>query len=167
MVREWVPDCDINGVVQIAHGHQRIHRAPMSFARHLPPRALSSWGNDHLGHGESVLGPVYLGFFRAGRGLVQGRCGHGAAARADGGQVARGALFPLRPLDGQLPDTHIPDSLSGRAAGGRYPLRHWSGAGAGSCRWALPLRWGHAQERPHAPQRGHLQRRLRQLQQGL
>ena len=62
-VREWVPDCDINGVVQIAHGINEYIGRYADFARFLASKGFVVVGNDHLGHGESVLGPEYLGFF--------------------------------------------------------------------------------------------------------
>ena len=62
-VREWVPDCDINGVVQIAHGINKYIGRYEHFARYLASKGFVVVGNDHLGHGESVLGPEYLGFF--------------------------------------------------------------------------------------------------------
>ena len=62
-VREWVPDCDINGVVQIAHGINEYIGRYEHFARYLASKGFVVVGNDHLGHGESVLGPEYLGFF--------------------------------------------------------------------------------------------------------
>lgn len=62
-VREWVPDCDINGVVQISHGINEYIGRYADFARFLASKGFVVVGNDHLGHGESVLGPEYLGFF--------------------------------------------------------------------------------------------------------
>ena len=62
-VREWVPDCDINGVVQIAHGINEYIGRYADFARFLASKGFVVVGNDHLGHGESVRSPEYLGFF--------------------------------------------------------------------------------------------------------
>ena len=62
-VREWVPDCDINGVVQIAHGINEYIGRYADFARFLASKGFVVVGNDHLGHGESVLSPDCLGFF--------------------------------------------------------------------------------------------------------
>ena len=58
-VREWVPDCDINGVVQIAHGINEYIGRYEHFARYLASKGFVVVGNDHLGHGESVLGPEF------------------------------------------------------------------------------------------------------------
>ena len=62
-VREWVPDCDINGVVQIAHGINEYIGRYDGLARFLASKGFVVVGNDHLGHGESVRGPEYVGFF--------------------------------------------------------------------------------------------------------
>ena len=62
-VREWVPDCDINGVVQLSHGINEYIGRYADFARFLASKGFVVVGNDHLGHGESVLGPEYVGFF--------------------------------------------------------------------------------------------------------
>ena len=62
-VREWVPDCDINGVVQIAHGINEYIGRYADFARFLASKGFVVVGNDHLGHGESVRSPEYIGFF--------------------------------------------------------------------------------------------------------
>ena len=61
--REWVPDCDKNGVVQIAHGINEYIGRYADFARFLASKGFVVVGNDHLGHGESVLSPDCLGFF--------------------------------------------------------------------------------------------------------
>ena len=55
-VREWVPDCDINGVVQLSHGINEYIGRYADFARFLASKGFVVVGNDHLGHGESVLG---------------------------------------------------------------------------------------------------------------
>ena len=54
-VREWVPDCDINGVVQLSHGINEYIGRYADFARFLASKGFVVVGNDHLGHGESVL----------------------------------------------------------------------------------------------------------------
>lgn len=62
-VREWVPDCDINGVVQLLHGvAEHIDRYD-GFARALAAKGFVVVGNDHLGHGKSLARPADLGFF--------------------------------------------------------------------------------------------------------
>ena len=62
-VREWVPDCDINGVVQIAHGICEYAGRYEGFARHLASKGFVVAANDHLGHGQSVLSEEDLGYF--------------------------------------------------------------------------------------------------------
>ena len=62
-VRVWEPDCDLNGVVQLAHGINEYIGRYEPFARYLASKGFAVVGNDHLGHGESVLSPEHLGFF--------------------------------------------------------------------------------------------------------
>lgn len=62
-VREWVPECDINGVVQLCHGINEYIGRYESFARYLASKGFVVVGNDHLGHGKSVLTQDDLGFF--------------------------------------------------------------------------------------------------------
>ena len=59
-VREWVPDCDINAVVQISHG---ICEYAAPFACYLASKGFVVVANDHLGHGQSVLSEEDLGYF--------------------------------------------------------------------------------------------------------
>ena len=62
-VREWTPDCDLNGVVQISHGINEYIGRYEDFARYLASKGFAVVGNDHLGHGRSVLSPERLGYF--------------------------------------------------------------------------------------------------------
>ena len=62
-VRVWEPDCDLNGVVQIAHGINEYIGRHEHFARFLASKGFVVVGNDHLGHGQSVLSPERLGYF--------------------------------------------------------------------------------------------------------
>lgn len=62
-VREWTPDCDLNGVVQISHGINEYIGRYEPFARYLASKGFVVVGNDHLGHGLSVLSTERLGFF--------------------------------------------------------------------------------------------------------
>ena len=41
-VREWTPDCDLNGVVQISHGINEYIGRYEDFARYLASKALPS-----------------------------------------------------------------------------------------------------------------------------
>lgn len=62
-VREWVPDCDLNGVVQITHGVAEHIDRYERFARFLAAKGFAVVGNDHLGHGKSIASPDCLGYF--------------------------------------------------------------------------------------------------------
>ena len=62
-VREWTPDCDLNGVVQISHGINEYIGRYEDFARYLASKGFVVVGNDHLGHGQSLLSKDRLGFF--------------------------------------------------------------------------------------------------------
>lgn len=62
-VHEWEPDCDYNGVVQISHGIAEYIDRYSDFARALASKGFVVVGNDHLGHGKSVLSEEELGFF--------------------------------------------------------------------------------------------------------
>ena len=62
-VREWTPDCDLNGVVQISHGINEYIGRYEDFARYLASKGFAVVGNDHIGHGRSVLSPERLGYF--------------------------------------------------------------------------------------------------------
>lgn len=64
-VKEWIPDCDINGVVQISHGISEYIDRYADFARYLASKGFVVVGNDHLGHGESIMSPNEQGFFAA------------------------------------------------------------------------------------------------------
>lgn len=62
-VHEWVPDCDINGVIQIAHGVSEYIERYERFARFMAAKGFVVVGNDHLGHGKSVLSEDDRGWF--------------------------------------------------------------------------------------------------------
>lgn len=62
-VHEWVPDCDLNGVIQIAHGVAEYIDRYDRFARYLCSKGFAVVGNDHLGHGQSTADPDCLGWF--------------------------------------------------------------------------------------------------------
>lgn len=62
-VRRWMPDCDLNGVVQLAHGICEYVGRYEDFARYLASKGFVVVANDHLGHGQSVRSPEYLGYF--------------------------------------------------------------------------------------------------------
>ena len=62
-VRVWEPDCDLNGVVQLAHGINEYIGRYEPFARQLASKGFAVVGSDHLGHGQSVLSEDRLGYF--------------------------------------------------------------------------------------------------------
>lgn len=66
---KWVPDAEIRGVLQIAHGMlEHIDRYDC-FARYMAENGILTAGNDHLGHGDSVLVEEDRGFFGEGDGI--------------------------------------------------------------------------------------------------
>ncbi len=62
-VHQWEPDCDLNGIVQLVHGIAEYIERYDEFARFLASKGFLVVGNDHLGHGKSVLREENLGFF--------------------------------------------------------------------------------------------------------
>lgn len=60
---ERFPDGEIKGVVQIAHGVAEYIDRYVDFADFLANNGFAVVGNDHLGHGKSILGDENLGFF--------------------------------------------------------------------------------------------------------
>lgn len=60
---EWIPDSEPKAVLQICHGMiEHIERYD-EFARYLAERGYLVVGNDHLGHGKSVIDEQHLGYF--------------------------------------------------------------------------------------------------------
>ena len=59
----WIPDGQIRGVLQIAHGMLEFVQRYDNFARFLNERGILVVGNDHLGHGDSVRSAAYYGYF--------------------------------------------------------------------------------------------------------
>jgi alpha-beta hydrolase superfamily lysophospholipase len=65
---KWMPNIEIRGVLQIAHGMlEHIDRYDY-FARFMAEHGILTAGNDHLGHGDSVLSEEDRGFFSEGDG---------------------------------------------------------------------------------------------------
>ena len=60
----WIPDGEIRGVLQIAHGMCEFAERYDGFAAFLAEHGYVVCANDHLGHGKSVTGESELGFFR-------------------------------------------------------------------------------------------------------
>ena len=61
--RQWTPDGEVRGVVQIAHGVAEHIRRYDPFMTFLAERGFVAAGNDHLGHGYSVNSEEELGWF--------------------------------------------------------------------------------------------------------
>lgn len=51
---EWIPEGEIKGVLQIAHGMLEFIKRYDEFARYMNEQGILVVGNDHLGHGDSV-----------------------------------------------------------------------------------------------------------------
>lgn len=60
---EWKPEGEIKAIVQICHGMVEYIDRYDAFAQYLCDHGYYVLGNDHLGHGESVQGKDYYGFF--------------------------------------------------------------------------------------------------------
>lgn len=60
----WLPEGEIRGILQIAHGVAEHIARYDGFARYLCARGIAVAGHDHLGHGKSLpdgATPVYFG----------------------------------------------------------------------------------------------------------
>ncbi|MFA9422636.1 MAG: alpha/beta fold hydrolase [Sedimentibacter sp.] len=60
---KWVPDGKIIGVLQIAHGMLEHMERYDDFANYIADKGILVTGNDHLGHGSSLLTEEDRGFF--------------------------------------------------------------------------------------------------------
>ena len=60
---EWIPDGEIRGVLQIAHGMVEFIDRYDRFAKVMADNGFYVVGNDHLGHGLSVTDENQLGYF--------------------------------------------------------------------------------------------------------
>ena len=65
---EWIPDGEIKAVLQICHGMSEHIGRYEEFAEYLNARGVYVVGHDHLGHGRSVQGDEYYGYFHAEKG---------------------------------------------------------------------------------------------------
>jgi alpha-beta hydrolase superfamily lysophospholipase len=61
--REYLPETEAKGVVQLAHGVAEHSIRYENFARHLAEHGYVVVANDHLGHGRSIAGEEELGHF--------------------------------------------------------------------------------------------------------
>ncbi len=59
----WVPEQEIKAVLQISHGMVEYIDRYDAFASWLSKRGIYVTGNDHLGHGKSIISEENYGFF--------------------------------------------------------------------------------------------------------
>lgn len=60
---EWIPEGEIRGVLQIAHGMVEFIDRYDLYANFMASQGFYVVGNDHLGHGKSVTDESQLGYF--------------------------------------------------------------------------------------------------------
>ncbi len=60
---KWEPEGEVRCVLQISHGMIEYVERYEAFAEYLTQRGVVVVGNDHLGHGESVVSKEFLGYF--------------------------------------------------------------------------------------------------------
>lgn len=60
---EWIPDGEVTGILQIAHGMVEFIERYEEFAHYLNEQGILVVGNDHLGHGASVCSTRDHGYF--------------------------------------------------------------------------------------------------------
>ena len=58
-----VPDAQIHGIIQIAHGMAEHKERYFDFMEYLASNGYVAVINDHRGHGESIINPEDLGYF--------------------------------------------------------------------------------------------------------
>lgn len=62
----WKPEGDVRALLQISHGMTEYVKRYEELAEYLTARGILVFGNDHLGHGQSVLNEAEWGFFASG-----------------------------------------------------------------------------------------------------
>lgn len=62
----WKPEGDVRAVLQISHGMTEYVDRYEELAEYLTARGILVAGNDHLGHGQSVINEEEWGFFASG-----------------------------------------------------------------------------------------------------
>ncbi len=68
-VIEWLPEGSPKAVLQLAHGMtEHIERYDV-FAQYMASKGIYVVGNDHLGHGKSIIHPGRLGYFAKKNGM--------------------------------------------------------------------------------------------------
>lgn len=109
--REYLPEGDPVGIVQIVHGIAEHIARYDAFAAFLAEHGYIVVLHDQLGHGKSAPDEAHLGFFQRGKRLGKGGAGYPLAARQDGGEVSRKAVFHFRSQHGLVPDPDVPHPL--------------------------------------------------------
>ena len=65
---EWIPEGEVKGCLQIAHGMVEHIERYDEFAAFLASKGIYTVGHSHLGHGKSVVDKSKLGYFAAPKG---------------------------------------------------------------------------------------------------
>lgn len=60
---EWIPEAEVRGILQIAHGMVEFIDRYDRFATFMASQGFYVVGNDHLGHGKSVTDASQYGYF--------------------------------------------------------------------------------------------------------
>lgn len=60
---KWIPKDEIKAVLQISHGMLEHMERYEEFANYMAKNGILTVGNDHIGHGSSVLNEEYRGYF--------------------------------------------------------------------------------------------------------
>ena len=60
---KWIPEGEIKAVLQISHGMLEHIERYEEFANYMAKNGILTVGNDHIGHGSSVLNEEYRGYF--------------------------------------------------------------------------------------------------------
>lgn len=60
---KWLPNSNIKAIIQIAHGMSEYIDRYDNFAKYLASNGYIVCGNDHLGHGQSVISKDKYGYF--------------------------------------------------------------------------------------------------------
>ena len=60
---EWKPEGEVKAILQLCHGMVEHIERYHDFAEFMAKNGYYVVGNDHLGHGKSVIGPEKLGYF--------------------------------------------------------------------------------------------------------
>jgi len=97
---EWIPEGEVRGVLQIAHGMVEFIDRYDRFASFMASQGFYVVGNDHLGHGKSVTDDSQLGYF----------------AKHDGNFCVLGDMQQLRE-DTREKYPHVPYFLLGHSMG--------------------------------------------------